>query len=72
MKQLELACLEPDDEDYFNVLRREHFIQTLQSLAFARDLPDITAQQLSKKSILLPKAKEHESFIFLKPVIMIK
>jgi len=40
---LELACLEADDEDYFNVLRREHFIQTLQSLAFARDLPDITA-----------------------------
>ena len=43
MKPLEMTCLEPDDEDYFNVLRREHFIQSLQSLAFARNLPDITA-----------------------------
>ena len=26
MKPLELTCLEPDDDDYFNVSRREHFI----------------------------------------------
>ena len=26
MKFLEKACLEPNDDDYFNVLRREHFI----------------------------------------------
>jgi hypothetical protein len=43
MSRLESACLDPNDDDYFNVLRREHFIQTLQSLSFARNLPDITA-----------------------------
>ena len=66
MKPLEMAFLERDDEDYFNVLRREHFIQSFQSLSFARNLPDITAQQLNEKSILLKKAPEHES----KPLLL--
>ena len=29
MRKLERAVLKPNEDDYFNVLRREHFIQSL-------------------------------------------
>jgi hypothetical protein len=60
MTTLEQHCKDPIENDIFSQLFREHFIQTIQALAFCKYLKPPEKEQFEQKSIYLDKPAKHK------------
>jgi hypothetical protein len=62
---LEEALRNPRDDDYFNQLRREHFVQTFQAMLFCKLLKPVDPRVLQQKRMFLPRRGNHTSKLSL-------
>ena len=48
------------DDEYFEKIYKEHFLQTYQAVNFCRYLKDVNVAELEKKKVYLPKRESHK------------
>ena len=48
------------DDEYFEKIYKEHFLQTYQAVNFCKYLKDVSAAELEKKRVCLPKRESHK------------
>lgn len=63
MQGLERHFREPDNNDYFCKIYREHFFQSFQAMNFCKNLKDVDPKELNKRKVHLPRLDRHKGNI---------
>ena len=64
MHGLEKHFREPDHNDYFCKIYRDHFMQSFQAMNFCRNLKDVDPKEIAKRKVHIPRLDKHKGSSF--------